>query len=343
MASLYKRKDLKSWTYCVKTSMGRFSLHTQKLSIAKRALAEWQKKEECHKLGIPIEQGPITLFEAYTEYCRHHTKHSPKWKNNIKLHFENRLFPFFGKTTLITSIDARKIQKYQQDRLKKINGRSVDIEVHHVFLPVLRFAAMQGYMDLAQVPKVPKQEDRRDRFRYLSKDEIKLLLDHCGHNDRLGLYVETMLYTGCRPGEAQALRKRDFDLVQGVMHIENREDWKTKTRRSRTVPLADAYIDIVRPWVERCWHPEDLVIGGIGPKTFRRAIVAAGFEVGHGNERAVTPKTLRHTFASWFLMDGHGDLFTLAKILGHSHTRTTEIYGHLSQEHIGRATKNIKF
>lgn len=343
MASIYKRGDLKTWTYYIKTAMGRYSLHTQSLSRAKRALVEWQKKEEAYKLGIPIEEGPLTLFDAYREYCLHHAKHSPKWKNNIKLYFENKLFPFFGKSTLITAIDVRRVQQYQQERLRTVGGRSVDIEVHHVLLPVLRFCVQRGWLDAGQVPKVAKQEDKRDRFRYLSKAEIQILLAHCGHHERLLLWVQTMLYTGCRPGEAQALRRCDFDLERGVVHIENRQDWKTKTRRSRTIPLADAYIEIVQPWVEQISKPEKLIIGGIGPKTFRRAVVAAGFEVGHGNERAVTPKTLRHTFASWFLMDGHGDLFTLAKILGHSHTRTTEIYGHLSREHIGRSTKNIKF
>ncbi len=34
---------------------------------------------------------------------------------------------------------------------------------------------------------------------------------------------------------------------------------------------------------------------------------------------------LRHTFASWFMMNG-GDLYELAKILGHSNIKMTERY-----------------
>ena len=44
---------------------------------------------------------------------------------------------------------------------------------------------------------------------------------------------------------------------------------------------------------------------------------------------------LRHTFASWFMMNG-GDLYELAKILGHSNIKMTERYAKLAKDHIAR-------
>jgi integrase len=44
---------------------------------------------------------------------------------------------------------------------------------------------------------------------------------------------------------------------------------------------------------------------------------------------------LRHTFASWFMMKG-GDLYELAKILGHSNIKMTERYAKLARHHIAR-------
>ena len=44
---------------------------------------------------------------------------------------------------------------------------------------------------------------------------------------------------------------------------------------------------------------------------------------------------LRHTFASWFMMNG-GDLYELAKILGHSNIKMTERYRRAGREHIAR-------
>jgi integrase len=42
---------------------------------------------------------------------------------------------------------------------------------------------------------------------------------------------------------------------------------------------------------------------------------------------------LRHTFASWYMMNG-GDLYELAKILGHSNIKMTERYAKLAKQHI---------
>ena len=39
---------------------------------------------------------------------------------------------------------------------------------------------------------------------------------------------------------------------------------------------------------------------------------------------------LRHTFASWYMMNG-GDLYELAKILGHSNIKMTERYAKLGK------------
>ena len=44
---------------------------------------------------------------------------------------------------------------------------------------------------------------------------------------------------------------------------------------------------------------------------------------------------LRHTFASWYMMNG-GDLYELAKILGHSNIKMTERYAKLAKNHIAR-------
>lgn len=46
-------------------------------------------------------------------------------------------------------------------------------------------------------------------------------------------------------------------------------------------------------------------------------------------------RDLRHTFASWYMMNGH-DLYELAKFLDHSNMKMTERYAKLAMKHIAK-------
>lgn len=50
---------------------------------------------------------------------------------------------------------------------------------------------------------------------------------------------------------------------------------------------------------------------------------------------------LRHTFASWYMING-GDLYELAKLLGHANVKMTERYAKLGREHITKTGTTAK-
>ena len=50
---------------------------------------------------------------------------------------------------------------------------------------------------------------------------------------------------------------------------------------------------------------------------------------------------LRHTFASWYMMND-GDLYELAKILGHSNIKMTERYAKLGRAHMAKTSNTAR-
>ena len=56
----------------------------------------------------------------------------------------------------------------------------------------------------------------------------------------------------------------------------------------------------------------------------------------------VTFRTLRHTFASWLVMNGT-PLFEVSQLLRHASIQMTERYAHLAPDHLQNAIANLGF
>lgn len=179
--------------------------------------------------------------------------------------------------------------------------------------------------------KMPKPNPR-ERVRIWTTAEVRRLFRCC---EATILPIVTFLAnTGCRKTEAVQLRCRAVDLRAGVVWIEpvrdedNEVTWEPKDRETRPVPISAR----LRPILARLTkgrRPDEAVFRGgrsgegwsaWPQKRFDEARAAAGLTGG--------PHALRHTYASHFLHNG-GSMATLAKILGHSNERTTELYAHL--------------
>lgn len=190
---------------------------------------------------------------------------------------------------------------------------------------------------------VPAGESRLPRV--LGQAELKVMLDQAGVRAgadpdavrlRDAAVLELLYGSGLRVAELCGLRDRDLDISHRMVTV-----WG-KGSRQRRVPIGEPAAAALVAWLTRG----------------RAALASAASQIGEGGEavfvnrrgrplgtrdvrrlldrRAAAPThphALRHSFAT-HLLDGGADLRVVQELLGHASLQTTQVYTHVSKEHL---------
>jgi site-specific recombinase XerD len=166
----------------------------------------------------------------------------------------------------------------------------------------------------------------------LSKEEVAKILssvDNIKHKAILMLVYSA----GLRVGEVVRLRPEDIDSKRMLIHIK-----ASKGRKDRYTLLSETTLETLRRyWRE--YKPEKWLFEGaragryISTRTVEKILE-------HACEKAnirkdVSVHTLRHSFATHLLESGT-DLRYIQELLGHTSSKTTEIYTHVSTKSLGK-------
>jgi len=140
---------------------------------------------------------------------------------------------------------------------------------------------------------------------------------------------------GLRRSELLNLKPRDIDRQRGVFFIR-----QSKGKKDRIVPISDKIIKLLEEyWISYRtvnWLFEGQSKGGRYSEkslesVLKQSVIKAGIK------KPVTLHWLRHSFTTHLLESGT-DLRFIQELLGHSSSRTTEIYTHVST----KSLQNIK-
>ena len=190
--------------------------------------------------------------------------------------------------------------------------------------------------DSAALIDNPKRAKRLPKF--LTQDEMTRLLAAPEPASPLGLrdraVLETFYSTGMRVSELVALDLDDLPS-EDILRIHGKGDKERLAILGVSARAAvDAYLERARPMLLNGARSNALFIsekhGRLRDRSVRRMVVKYTSRV---VGRPLGPHVLRHTFAT-HLLDGGADLRSVQEMLGHSQLNTTQIYTHVSREHI---------
>jgi integrase/recombinase XerD len=168
----------------------------------------------------------------------------------------------------------------------------------------------------------------------LGKEEVARVL-RCTGNLKHRTMLSLVYACGLRAGELLRLTPQHVDSNRGLLIIK-----QAKGRKDRVVPLSGKLLLLLREYF-RAYRPSTFLFEGQVPgesysarslqQVLKRSVQKAGMR------KPVTLHWLRHSYAT-HLLEGGTDLRYIQQLLGHSSSKTTEIYTHVST----RALSQIK-
>lgn len=176
----------------------------------------------------------------------------------------------------------------------------------------------------------------------LSIAEVRRLLEEPAKSDtaealRDRAMLELLYATGMRVSELVALNPDNVNTKDGYVRCFG------KGSKERLIPIhpqsaqiLDKYIEHSRPKLLNGQHGETaLFLNQRGQRLTRQGFwqILKGYAKAAGLKVNITPHTLRHSFAT-HMLSGGADLRSVQEMLGHQNISTTQVYTHLTSEHV---------
>lgn len=309
------------------------------------------KESDKHTLGAVIDEFVETILIHKSLSSYNNVKHQLSyWKSYAVddpdsiyhgVKFEDRPLSTFESDKGILEV------KEARNSLRSKNRGNSTLNRYLAALSVVFGSAVKDflYMKINPCSQIRKLPEPKPRLRYLSKEEIKVLLDSC-ESHHLRDAIELSILTGGRKNEVWKLPWKDVDWSLNQLTFKD-----TKSGKPRSIPMKVKIREILSrrrkdillqsPYVFPRMNGDTYLDKPTSfEKRWRVAKEKAGLNLPHEDGKVVW-HTLRHTFASWAVMSG-SSLTTVGELMGHEDEKQTQKYAHLAVPHLEEAMELLE-
>lgn len=263
----------------------------------------------------------ILKFETYLQSKRY----SP---NTIKTYCDAlNVFFKFHSPILPVNITVEHLHSFNKDYiLKKGYSSSYQNQV----INAIKLFYHNRYKKSIQIDEIERPRRERRLPNVLSKTEVKAILEaptNLKHRAMLSLIYAC----GLRRSELLNLTLRDILSDRNLLFI-----CQSKGKKDRVVPISNKIIEMLREYY-KAYKPQTWLFEGQFPNSKYSAKSLENVLKQSLAKTKIIKKVslhwLRHSYATHLLESGT-DLRYIQELLGHSSSRTTELYTHVSTKNL---------
>lgn len=287
------------------------------------------------------------LIDDYVEHLEVEGGRSAKTAENYHLYLVR--FIEFADDIKVEQITREMVRKYRLwlNRYKSNDSTELALITQSYHLIALR--GFLTYLSVRDIPslspeKIILPKVARKQVTFLHYDEVERLLAQISLADESGLrdraIVELLFSSGLRVSELVNLnrdhintKRREF-MVRGKGQ-KDRPVFISESAASHVLNYLDTRTDTLPPLFVSYSRNVIATTSGDYRRLTARSIqrILSKYARLAGITKHVSPHTLRHSYATDLLMNG-ADLRSVQSMLGHSNISTTQVYTHVTDEHL---------
>ncbi|KAF5060154.1 Tyrosine recombinase XerC [anaerobic digester metagenome] len=206
-----------------------------------------------------------------------------------------------------------------------VNERKVSTSYQNQSINAIKFYYEKVLGNPRKVYLIDRPREEKFLPEVLSREEVEMILK-ATENLKHKTILMTIYSAGLRISEALNLKIKDIDSHRMQIRVE-----QSKGKRDRYTLLSMKTLEYLRKYF-REYKPREWIFEGEAGKQYsaksiqvilKNAVTKAGIK------KQVSVHTLRHSFAT-HLLEAGTDLRYIQSLLGHSSSKTTEIYTHIT-------------
>ena len=262
----------------------------------------------------------LEQFKAYLEFRGYSQGTIKQYLNDVRLFVKiTNSMPWEAdsKTILFFLLDLKRKRSYKSSTLYR---KICSLKTFYEFLKRI------GLTNENPIDNIERPKLRKRLPQFLTEEEVEKLI-MVADNFRNKLIVRLLYTTGLRVSELVNLNWEDIDFKNKEILVRS-----GKGGKGRIVLVDETTLKMLLKYKE--------MTGKNRGSIFDLSVRTVQHIIKELRERAkltkkVTPHVLRHTFAT-HLLEAGADIRAIQELLGHSSLSTTQIYTHVTREHIRR-------